>query len=54
MDLTLAQELDRAAAPVCQGPVGQEVQHLLVGVILAAQEDQVLQGVGQPIIVQGL
>ena len=32
--------------PVRQGPVGQQVQHLLVGVVLATQEHEVLQGVG--------
>ena len=40
--------------PVGQGPVGQQVQHLLVGVLLAAQEDEVLQSVGQTVIVQRL
>ena len=37
-----------------QGPVGQQVQHLLVGVVLTAQEHKVLQGVGQPVIVHCL
>ena len=40
--------------PVCEGPVGEEVQHLLVGVILAAEEDEVLQCVRQTVVVHGL
>ena len=40
--------------PVCEGAVGEEVQHLLVGVVLAAEEDEVLQCVRQTVVVHGL
>ena len=39
---------------VCKASVCQEVKHLLVGVILRAEEDEVLEGVRQPVVVIGL
>ena len=39
---------------VCQAAVCQQIENLLERVILGAQEDEVLEGVGQPIVVVGL
>lgn len=37
--------------PVCQAPVSQQVQHLFIWIVLASQEDKVLQSVGQAVMV---
>ena len=39
---------------VRQSSVGQEIQDLLVRIVLAAQEDEMLQSVRQAVIVQSL